>query len=211
MGGPEPGSERRGGSVAGVVLAAGRSTRFGGAVPKQLHQIHGETLVCRTARVALASRLDRVVVVAGHRATEVGAAVAGLALEVVVNRNFASGQSTSVAAGLARVGTEAEAIVFIPCDLPNLDAATIDRLLAVYADSAGLIVVPTVAGQRRAPVLIDRALFDEVRRITGDRGARQLFSQHEADLVEVEFESARPFDDLDRMSAEDLTGRPSNE
>jgi molybdenum cofactor cytidylyltransferase len=201
MNAPEPGAQRLSKGVAGIVLAAGRSSRFGGDVPKQLYPIRGEAMVRRTARVALASRLDRVVVVAGHRAIEVGAAVADLALEVVVNPDFARGQSTSVRAGLAKVCSEAEvdAAVFIPCDLPDLDAAVIDRLLAAHADSTGLIVVPTVEGRRRAPVLIDRALFGEIRGITGDRGARQLFAAHEPDLVEVAFESARLFEDLDRL------------
>ena len=161
--------------------------------------MNGETLVCRVARVALASKLRQIVVVAGHYATEVGAAVAGLAVEVVVNPDYADGQSTSVKRGLSRVAADADAALFIPCDLPNLDAETINRLLESYAESAGRIVVPLFEGCRQAPVLIDRSLFGEIRGITGDQGARQLFPRHQDDLVEVEFESKLPFADLDRQ------------
>lgn len=207
MADPEAGSGRR---VTGIVLAAGRSTRFGGRLPKQLHKVDGETLVCRVARVALASKLRQIVVVAGHHATGVGATVAGLAVEVVHNPDYAGGQSTSVKAGLSRVEPEADAAMFIPCDLPNLDAGTIDRLIEAYADSGGPIVVPVFEGDRQAPVLFDRSLFEEIEGISGDRGARQLFPRHQNDLVEVEFDSARPFEDLDRLrQRRRLSGEPS--
>ncbi|MCH7664710.1 MAG: nucleotidyltransferase family protein [Acidobacteria bacterium] len=185
--------------VTGIVLAAGLSRRFDGRLPKQLHQINGQTLVYRTATVALASKLRQIVIVVGHRGAEVGAVLAGLAIEVVVNPDFADGQSTSVKIGLSRVDANAEAAMFIPCDLPNLDAETINRLVESYAESGGWIVVPVFEGCRRAPVLIDRSLFGELRGITGDQGARQLFPRHQDDLVEVEFESKLPFADLDRI------------
>jgi molybdenum cofactor cytidylyltransferase len=194
---PRAGSRRR---VTGIVLAAGRSTRFGSGLPKQLHKVHGETLVCRIARIALGSKLRQIVVVAGHRAAEVGAAVAGLAVEVVINSDFAEGQATSVRMGLSRIEPEAEAAMFIPCDLSNLTAETIDKLIAVYGESDGPIVVPVFEGKRYAPVLFDCSLFDEIDGITGDQGARQLFPAHQAEIVEVEFESRRPFEDLDRVS-----------
>lgn len=186
--------------VTGIVLAAGRSTRFGGRLPKQLHRIDGQTLAYRTARTALASKLRQIVVVTGHRSAAVGAALAGLAVEVVDNPHFADGQSTSVRAGLSRVEPEAEAAIFIPCDLPNLDTWTIDRLIASYSESCGPIVVPVFEGRRKAPVLFGRNLFAEIEGITGDEGARQLFTSHEDDIHEVEFDSVEPFEDLNRKS-----------
>lgn len=196
MAGPDRGAERR---VTGVLLAAGQSRRFGANLPKQLYRIRGETLVCRVARAALASKLDRLLVVAGHRSADVGAALAGLALEVIINPDFASGQSTSVKAGLARIGPEADAALFIPCDLPNLDARVLDRLLDAYCDVGAPIVVPVAGGCRFAPTLLDRSLFPEIERISGDQGARQLFPAHESDILEVEFDSATPFEDLDEL------------
>lgn len=194
--------------VTGIILAAGLSRRFGGGTPKQLHKINGQTLVCRTARVALASKLCQILVVAGHYAAEVGAAVGGLAVGVVVNSDFEDGQSTSVKAGLSRVEPQAGAAMFIPCDLPNLDVESLDRLIAVYGESGGPIVVPTFEGRRLAPVLFDRSLFEGIEGISGDRGARQLFAAHEERIVAVEFGSRRPFEDLNRR---DLKSRLASE
>lgn len=197
MAGPDVATPR----VTGIILAAGRSSRFGGDLPKQLHRIDGQALVYRTARVALASSLSRILVVTGHRDVEVRAVLADLAVEVVHNPNFADGQSTSVKTGLSRVEPGAEAAMFIPCDLPNLDARVVDRLIAAHAETGGPIVVPTFDGRHRAPALIDRSLFGEVLEITGDQGARQLFPRHQEDLVEVEFDSKLPFEDLNRVES----------
>ncbi len=185
-------------NVTGVILAAGRSTRFGGAAPKQLHAIDGEPLVRRTARTALASRLRQILVVTGHRAAEIEAVLAGLAVEIAENRDFASGQSTSVRRGLDAVAPDADAALFIPCDLPDLDAATLDRILDTYAATGGPIVVPAYRGHRFAPVLFDRALFGDLAAITGDRGGRQLFATHPDAIVELELASSTPVRDLDR-------------
>lgn len=195
MGGAEVSASPR---VTGVVLAAGRSTRFGSEHPKQLHKIDGQTLVYRTARSALASKLCQTIVVIGHRGDAVGAAVAGLAVEVIDNPDFADGQSASVKAGLSRLDPDSTAAMFLPCDLPNLDAQTIDRMIEAYAECLAPIVVPVVDGKRRAPVIIDRSLFPAVLTIAGDQGARQLFRGYENDIVEVAFSSVRPFEDLDR-------------
>lgn len=197
----------RRGSVSGVVLAAGGSERFGGPIPKQLAWFAGEPLVCRAVRAALAADLGEVLVVTGHRAAEVERALAGLAVKVVPNPEWAGGQSTSVKAALARVAAAAGAAVFLPCDQPFLDAALIDRLVTAWRGTGGPIVAPTHRGHRGAPNLFDRSLFGELGRITGDSGGRQVIARHPEAVVEVEIPDGRPLidvdtaEDLDRMAA----------
>ncbi len=185
------------GGVSGVVLAAGRSTRFAGPVPKQLALVEGEPLVRRTARRALASRLAEVLVVVGFAADEVRAALAGLPVRIVENPDFATGQSSSVRAGLAAVEAGAGAAMFLPADQPRLSAEAIDRIVAKWEATSGPIVVPTFQGRRGAPVVFDRALFPELATIAGDEGGRQLFPRHEGEIVEVPLPSAEPLSDLD--------------
>lgn len=184
--------------VAGVLLAAGLSRRFAGDTPKQLHPIDGTPLVRRTAQVALASKLEQLIVVTGHRSEAVRSALSGLEIEIVHNPVFAEGQAGSVRAGLQAVVPEALAAMFIPCDLPHLDVESIDRLIEVYAASYPPIVVPVVEGRRRSPVLLDSGLFVAVETITGDEGARQLFPGYEEQIAEVVFKSGKAFEDLDR-------------
>lgn len=185
--------------VSAVVLAAGPSRRFAaaGGDLKQLLRFGGESLVRRTTRAALGSAASQVLVVVGCRADEVAAEVEDLAVELASNPGYEEGQSSSVRAGLGRVESAADGALFLPCDQPFLGAETIDALLGAYSASAAGIVVPTFAGARRAPVLFDRSLFDDLARITGDSGGRQLFSEHAERLLEVELADGLTLRDID--------------
>jgi molybdenum cofactor cytidylyltransferase len=195
--------------VAGVVLAAGGSVRFGagvsGATPKQLARFHGETLVRRACLAATRSRLDRVALVVGHEAERVRAEACDLPVEIVENSRWAEGQSTSVRAGLRAVRSRADAALFLPVDQPLLDAAVVDQILerfrALWAarpeGALDAILVPAHSGRRGAPVLFGAAYFDELMRLDGDHGGRQLLSQRHHRVVEVELPSAAPLEDVD--------------
>jgi len=196
--------------VSGVILAAGPSTRFGDRVPKQLSRFDGEALVRRAARTALASRLRQVLVVVGHEAATVGAVLAGLAVEVVDNPDYGEGQSTSVRAGLARVAPQAEAVLFLPVDQPLLSTGLIDRSISEFEIAGASVVVPTLEGRRRAPVLFSRALFARLAGIEGDEGGRQLLSQLAEEMItEIEVEDALELADVDSLEElRDLRSSP---
>jgi molybdenum cofactor cytidylyltransferase len=187
--------------VAGVILAAGRSERFLGR-PKQLLDWDGEPLVVRAVRTALRARLAQVVVVLGHAADEIAAAIDEVcdpdrgALKVILNPAYAEGLATSVRAGLARVDPVAQAVMFFPADQPLLTRALVDRLIAAYAASPKNIVLPTAAGRRGAPVLWDRTLFDALEALEGDTGGRQVLKRYASDVLEVEA-AAQELADLD--------------
>ena len=187
--------------ITGIVLAAGPSRRFAGGAAKQLVRIDGEPLVRRTARRALASRLRRVLVVVGHQSATVSAVLAGLAVEVVDNPDFADGQSTSVRAGLSRVDDDAAAAVFLPVDQPFVTPELIDRMIDRFLESGAPVVAPAHAGRRRAPVLIGRDLFERMARITGDEGGRQIFAElDEGEIEEVEVADPRVLEDVDTVA-----------
>ncbi len=185
--------------VSGVLLAAGPSERFGQDPPKQLATLGGETLVRRAARQALRSRLSQVLVVVGWASQRVRAALEGLAVEVVENRRFAEGQSSSVRVGLAAVSEAAAAAVFVPVDQPALTAALIDDLIDLWRRSGGAIVVPSHANRRGAPVLFDRSLFAELAHIHGDQGGRQLFARHADRIIELRLADGGPLVDVDTL------------
>lgn len=189
--------------VTGIVLAAGPSSRFGGKIAKQLARIDGEPLVRRMARRALASRLGRVLVVVGHESATVSAVLAGLAVELVDNPAYAEGQSTSVRAGLSRVGPSAKAAIFLPIDQPNVTTELIDRLIQRFEETGAAVALPVHNGKRRSPALIARPLFERLAAITGDEGGRQIFAELAKErIVEVEVEDPRTLEDVDTV--EDL-------
>lgn len=162
------------GPVAGVVLAAGGSKRYG--QPKQLLPWEGEPLVHRAARLGLESGLNPVVVVTGFAAPDVRAALKDLPIKTITNRDWTAGQSTSVAAGIRALPPETRGAVFILADQPRMTTGLLDALVELHARTSAPIIAPRVKGQRANPVLFDSAIFPHLLELEGDVGGRIFFS-----------------------------------
>lgn len=182
--------------VAGVVLAAGGSARFGDDL-KQLAGFDGEKLVHRAARTALEAGLAPVLVVVGCRGDQVAAAVADLPVEIVENPGWQAGQSRSVLAGLAALPAGAHAAIFLACDQPLLDPLTLERLRATWRKTGAAAVAPVFGERRGSPVLFARELFGELAGIAGDEGGRQVLGRHVGRIAHVELEREDPLLDVD--------------
>ena len=167
------------GPVGGVVLAAGRSTRFGEA-NKLLEPVRDTPLVSHAVSAAVDSGLDEVAVVVGHESEAVTEAVDSFDLSTRYNDAYAEGQSTSVRTGV-ELAREAgwEAAVFLLGDMPFVRSETVDRLLDEYRTGDGSIVAPRYDDVRGNPVLFDRRHFDALADVEGDRGGRTLVMEHD--------------------------------
>jgi molybdenum cofactor cytidylyltransferase len=187
--------------VAAVVLAAGRSTRMGGP-NKLLAEIGQRPLVRIAAEAALASGAQPVIVVTGHQREHVEEVVADLPLTLVHNPSFADGLGTSVRAGVTAVPAEADGAIVLLGDMPQVDAALIDRLIAAFdPDRGALVVVPTFEGKRGNPVLWSRRFFPDLMAIEGDVGARHLIGRYGEAVVEVPVSGKGAFTDIDTPEA----------
>lgn len=185
--------------ITGILLAAGRSTRMG--EPKLLLLWGNIQLVRHVAQIALRSTLDHLVVVTGHRAEHVQAALGGLPVTLVHNDAFLDGQSTSVRAGIAALDANVEAAMILLADQPLLQSSTIDALIAAYHKHQALIVAPRYKGQRGNPVLFNRALFAELGTLQGDQGARPVLQAHRQHLHLLDVADEGVLLDLDTPDA----------
>jgi molybdenum cofactor cytidylyltransferase len=184
-----------------VVLAAGRSTRMGGP-NKLLAEIAHRPLVRIAAEEALKSRAKPVVVVAGHQRVEVEKVLAGLPISVVHNPDFADGLGTSLKAGIAAVPADADGAIILLGDMPQIDAALIDRLIGAFdPDRGALVVVPTFEGKRGNPVLWSRRFFPDLMAVEGDVGARHLIKHFGEAVVEVPVAGKAALVDVDTPEA----------
>lgn len=187
--------------IAAIVLAAGRSTRMGGP-NKLLAEISGRPLVRIAVDEALASRANPVVVVTGHQRERVDAALHGLKVNILHNPDFAEGLSTSLRAGLNALPADVDGVVVLLADMPQVDAALIDRLIAAFDPGQGaLAVVPTIEGKRGNPVLWSRRFFPELIALEGDVGARHLIGQYAEAVVEVPVTGRGALADIDTPDA----------
>jgi molybdenum cofactor cytidylyltransferase len=183
------------GRVAAMVLAAGGSSRLEGDLPKQLLPWQpGGTLVGRAADIALqATTLSEVVVVTGHRAQQVQAALRGRPVHAVFNPDWQAGQSSSIAAGLSALAPDISAVVFILADQPTVLPATIDHLVMRHRQTLAPVVAPIYQGNQRGnPVLFDRRSFPELLALQGDTGGRPLLQRYGRQVEQVVVDGPRP-------------------
>ncbi len=191
----------KGHRIAGLVLAAGRSTRMGGP-NKLLEEINGKPLVRIVAEQALASRASPVIVVTGHQRERVERVLAGLSVTVVHNPDFADGLSTSLRAGIKAVPPDADGAIVTLGDMPQVSAKLIDRLIAAFDPERGaLVVIPTIDGKRGNPVLWARRFFPDLLAVEGDIGARHLIAGYAEAVAEVAIEDAAALTDIDTPEA----------
>ena len=169
---------RRG--VAGLLLAAGASRRMGER-HKLLVELDGRPLVARAAAPLVEAGLSPLVVVTGHRGDEVAAAVGELGVELVHNPEHRRGQASSLAVGVAAVAGRCDAVVVALGDMPWIRAETVRAVVAAYSPAENrLICAPVREGEPRTghPVLFSSRFFPELRRLTGDVGAREVVRRH---------------------------------
>lgn len=191
--------------IAALVLAAGRSSRMVGmgGGNKLLAEVAGMPLALYAVNAALASRATSVTVVTGFEAGKIEALVAGPRVAIVRNPDYAEGMSTSLRHGIAALPADVDGVVVLLADMPRINAAHIDALIAQFAVSPN-IVVPMQSGRRGNPVLWPRSHFAALQSITGDKGARELLSRHADEVVALEITNDAIFADVDTL--EDLAG-----
>ncbi len=179
--------------VAGIILAAGGSSRFGGA--KQLLPWRGEPLIRHVVKAALIGRLSPVVVVLGSRADEVGIAIKDLPLRIVINYNWKEGISSSIKAGLNALPDNTGGVVFLQADQPQCPPRLIQELCEAHTTNLSSITAPRVGAKRGNPVLFDRRTFNDLLSLSGDSGGRALFEKHPVQWVS--WEDKNNFIDID--------------
>jgi CTP:molybdopterin cytidylyltransferase MocA len=181
--------------VGAVILAAGRGQRMG--AQKLLLKVAGRPLVRHVVEAAAASGCDEVVVVYSDPAV---ADAVGDRARCVANPDPDAGQSSSLRLGLEALGDQEAGAVVLLGDQPLVEAATISSLLRHWRREGSRVAVATryesddgAGPDWRPPVLLDRALFAELRTLTGDEGARQLLNRRR-ELVDVIVTATPPHD-----------------
>ena len=189
--------------IAVLILAAGQSRRMG-KTNKLLVPVDGKPLLLHTVEAALASKASDIVVITGHEQDDVEAIVEGTSVRLVHNPDYARGLSTSLKAGIQALPSATDAAIVCLGDMPEIDAALLDRLIDAFDAAAGqTIVVPTHAGKRGNPVLWGSAHFPAMATLDGDVGARHLIGQNPEALVEIPFETGGSLIDIDTPQALD--------
>jgi molybdenum cofactor cytidylyltransferase len=181
-------------SVAGVVLAAGTSSRMGRN--KLMLDLGGQTVLRRAVGTAIEAGLAPVLVVLGHESERARDELQGLPAEVVFNAGYTEGIHSSVRTGIGAVPARCSAAVVLLADMPLVDAGMIRTLVDRYRAEGATLVVSDYEGVDAPPILYDRALFPELRELEGEGCGKRVVRRHTAEAVRVRW-PAQALTDLD--------------
>jgi molybdenum cofactor cytidylyltransferase len=185
--------------IPAIVLAAGRSSRMGRG--KAMLPVDSEdTFLSRIVRTFHVAGVHDVVVVVGHDAERVAASLLATALPVrfAMNAEYDRGQLSSLLAGLRVVDRPGVAAVLVTLvDVPLVTSATVRAVLDCYRKTRAPIVRPTSGARHGHPLLIDRALFDELRAADPSTGAKPVVRAHASAAGDIEIADEGAFLDID--------------
>ena len=180
------------GSIVGVVLGAGRSSRFG--TPKQLLPFGDTTMLGQVVRNANASDLDRVVVVLGRASRELRDSVDFGRAMVVENTAYGTGCASSLLAGMDAAGEDCEALVLLLGDQPGVRSGFIDAVLSEWRWDRPWASVTSYGGKLGHPFVFAREAFEDLRWLHGDKAVWKLIEAHPERVRRAEIEAALPPD-----------------
>lgn len=147
--------------IGAVLLAAGSGSRLGGR-PKSLLELGGVSLIRRQLIALSGAGVDEVVVVLGHHADAIEAAVQDFPVTLARNPAPDDGQASSVRIGLQALSGKLDAVIVALADQPLVNAQDITALIAAFKQrGAAAMVVPRAAGEPGNPVMFEAALRDE--------------------------------------------------
>jgi molybdenum cofactor cytidylyltransferase len=169
--------------IAGIVLAAGESTRYGKA--KQLLDWKGEPFVRAVAKTALRGGLSPVLIVTGAHAEDVESAVNDLDVIVIRNEQWKTGQASSIRAAIEMLSRSSNTggAIFLLSDQPQLTTSILRALREKHADALDPVIAPMVMDRRANPVLFDRVTFPDLLTLEGDVGGRAIFHKHRVEYL----------------------------
>jgi molybdenum cofactor cytidylyltransferase len=170
----------RAGNVAGILLAAGTSSRMGSN--KLLFELEGESVLRRAAKRALAGGLSPLVVVLGHESDQTARELEGLPCEWALNPLYEQGINSSLKSGIMAVqGMKAQAAMVMLADMPFVTPEMIAAMIARYRTTEAPLVISDYDGVNAPPMVYDRSLFMELLMMTGEGCGRQVVKRHKAE------------------------------
>ena len=164
--------------IAAIILASGKALRF--KSNKLLYEINSKPIIYYAIdNVATSNFQQRIIVL---RSQEISAYSKQSGFDVVWNKDFENGMSTSIVHGIESVSPEIIAAMIIPGDMPLLDSNTLHGLIEHFKSSGKGISGFEYNGTIISPVIFARKYFIELRGLSGDRGAKSIIMKHYNDF-----------------------------
>jgi len=187
-------------SIAGILLAAGQSTRFGSN--KLLQPLPGsETSVAVQSAKNLLGALPKSIAVVREDDHELASQLVNTGIEIIQNPAPKLGMSSSIHIGIKYFSKihSIQGWAIVLADMPFINTQVIGQVADLVTNGA-LIAAPQYNNQRGHPVAFSRQLEGELLRLEGDNGARLIIEKHRNQLQLVDVSSNGILHDIDLPS-----------
>jgi len=183
--------------ISAIVLAAGEAKRMG--QPKVLLPWQGKTILEHVLDQLLHSQVDEIILVLGHGAGRIREKISAQGIKIVINPAYQEGMSASLRQGLRAIDKKAEAFLVVLADQPGIRKEIINQLIEAFHHTLPTknIILPTYRSRQGHPVLFSVQYREEVGKLIGDVGGRQILADHPEDILALEMDRDEVLQDID--------------
>jgi molybdenum cofactor cytidylyltransferase len=172
-----------------LILAAGSSSRMG--VSKQMLPIEGSSLLARTIRTALQTKIKNIVVVLGSNADEHRIEANEFPVTTLFNSDWKKGMGTSIKTGVNyfRSISSINGIIILVCDQPTLSSEILTSLINKQREAEKRIIASRYANTLGVPALFTSVTFQTLLALNDDDGAKKIILQNQSEVGVIDFPS----------------------
>lgn len=183
--------------ISAIVLAAGESRRMGR--PKLILGWRGKPILQHVLDALRGSSVGEVILVLGYEAERIRGRIQAPEIKVVINPDYREGMSTSLRRGILAADPNTKAFLVVLADQPGINPQIIDELILNFRQAfpGKNIVVPGFKGRRGHPVMFGAKYREEILRLKGDVGGREILAEHPEDILTVEMNGDAVLVDID--------------
>ena len=165
-----------------LILAAGTSSRMG--KPKQLLPLGKTTLLGLAINNALLSDAYDVYCVLGANINLIKKEIDKHSIKIIFNKDFKKGLSSSIAVGIERLEEiDANATLIMLADQPDLTSEYLNEMIDLYENNHDKIIATEYNSSFGVPIIFPKKYFNELKRLKGDQGARQILHKYEDHII----------------------------
>jgi len=159
-----------------ILLAAGLSSRMGSS--KALLDWHGKKLIEYQLEILLGIGIKKINLVLGYEKEKILPYTQIDEVNVIFNKNYKDGKSTSIIEGLKSIENDAENIILISVDQPR-PAWFIKEIITNHIAKKSTITAPVYNGKRGHPIILNKKVFNEILTINNYKnGLKDVFRKN---------------------------------
>lgn len=181
--------------ISAIILAAGLSSRMG--KNKLLLPLGKQSVIEHVVETVCKCQVGEIIVVLGKCSKNIEAVLDRFNIKIVFNADYASGQSTSLKAGMKTIDNQTDGVLFFMGDQPMIKVELINDIIHQFNESESSIIVPTYNNKRGNPVLFAACWFAELLQVQGDKGGRDILNNNLDQVRFVTIRDALFFKDVD--------------